>query len=184
MSAPTVVRPQAARDSVAPRCDRPQQGRSERRRRTPVRRLPSRARGARHGARGFTLPAAIFLLVILAALGAYIVNVSSTQHLGAALDAQGVRAYQAARAGIEWGVFRALRASSCAATTSFVLPADLDGFTVTVTCAASLADELGAPVTVYALAATACSEASGGACPAAAPGPAYVERRVSATVSQ
>jgi MSHA biogenesis protein MshP len=56
--------------------------------------------------RGFALVSAIFILVVLAALGAFIVNISTSQQIGSALDVQGVRAYQAARAGIEWGLYQ------------------------------------------------------------------------------
>ena len=57
---------------------------------------------------GFVLPTAIFLLVILAALGGYMVSLSRTSHLSSALDIQGARAYQAARAGIEWAAWQAV----------------------------------------------------------------------------
>lgn len=62
-----------------------------------------------HRQRGFTIVSAIFILVVLAALGAFIVNVSTNQQIGSALDVQGVRAYQAARAGIEWGIYKVTR---------------------------------------------------------------------------
>lgn len=78
--------------------------------------------------RGFALATAIFLLVVLAALGAAMLTFSSTQHVGSAMDVQGARAYQAARAGIEWGVYQALRGAGCSGTTLA-----LDGFSVTVT---------------------------------------------------
>ena len=51
---------------------------------------------------GFALASGIFLLVILAALGAFIVNISTSQQIGAALDVQGERVYQASYAGMEW----------------------------------------------------------------------------------
>ena len=38
---------------------------------------------------------------------------STTQHAGAALDVAGARAYQAARAGVEWGLFHSLRNGNC-----------------------------------------------------------------------
>lgn len=57
---------------------------------------------------GFTMMTAIFILVVLAALGAFIVSVSSTQQITTAQDTQGARAYQAARAGIEWGFYQVL----------------------------------------------------------------------------
>ena len=51
---------------------------------------------------------AIFLLVILAALGAFMLTFSTVQHTTAATDLEGARAYQAARAGIEWAAFQVL----------------------------------------------------------------------------
>ena len=90
--------------------------------------------------RGFSLFSAIFLLVMLSALGAAIVKVTSSSQIASALDIQGERAYQAARAGIEWGLYRQRREGSCPLlATSFALPAGttLSGFTVTVKCTLS-----------------------------------------------
>ncbi len=58
--------------------------------------------------RGFLLPAAIFILVILAALGAYALNISSVQQATSNQDLQGSRAYHASRAGLEWGIYQVL----------------------------------------------------------------------------
>lgn len=112
--------------------------------------------------RGFSLPTAIFLIVILAALGVFIVFVSGIQQSSQALDVQGVRAYQAARAGIEWGAYQVLdpnntlNAADCSGTTTKptmpVCPGaggttDLTGlagslspFTVTVRCTLTTPD--------------------------------------------
>lgn len=128
--------------------------------------------------RGFASVSAIFILVVLAALGAFIVNISTSQQIGSAIDVQGVRAYQAARAGIEWGLFRQLQATSCVGATSFAPAAPtLTGFTVTVSCTAT-PDGSGGP-TSYVVRATACSEPNAGACPNTVnPGNLYVERRL------
>jgi len=146
--------------------------------------------------RGFAILSAIFILVVLAMLGAFIMNISSSQQIGSALDVQGVRAYQAARAGIEWGVYQVQATAaynfgygnvaplevgkanpnlrSCAAANDTLTVFD---FTVTVTCVAT-ADGSNGP-TVYALTSTACSQPSGGACPNTTdPGAFYVERRM------
>lgn len=80
---------------------------------------------------------AIFLLVVLAALGAAMLTFSSAQHAGATLDVQGARAYQAARAGIEWGAYQALRGAGCGGSTFTV-----DGFTVTVTASSQTSGSL------------------------------------------
>ena len=47
---------------------------------------------------GFVLPSAIFLLVILAALAAFLVRIATTQSITSAQDVQGARAYQAEQA--------------------------------------------------------------------------------------
>ncbi len=95
---------------------------------------------------GVGLITAIFLLVVLTGLGVAMVTVFSSQQASSALDVQGARAYQAARAGIEWGLFQKLRNNSCAATpSSFAMPAGttLSGFVVTVSCTRTPAAQAG-----------------------------------------
>lgn len=62
-------------------------------------------------ARGFAIISAIFILVVLAALASFVVSLTTSQSLTFAQDVQGTRAYQAARAGIEYGLARWLRAT-------------------------------------------------------------------------
>jgi MSHA biogenesis protein MshP len=85
---------------------------------------------------GFTIVAAIFILVVLAALAGFIVSMTTTQSLTLAQDFQAARAYQAARAGVEWGISRWLNANTCTNSTAphitFTDP-DLTGFTAVVT---------------------------------------------------
>jgi MSHA biogenesis protein MshP len=125
--------------------------------------------------RGFTLLAGLFILIVLAALGAFMVRVSSMQHLSSAQDIQGSRAYQAARAGIEWGMYQALRNSSCVASASLTALGGLTDFGVTVTCAQSSYTEGANTVNVYDITATAATGTLGSA--------GYVERQLRATVS-
>ncbi len=129
-------------------------------------------------ARGFAIVAAIFLLVVLALLGAMIVALSTTQQIGQARDLLGTRAYFAARAGIEWSVYQALRNSSCAASSTLpALAGSAQGFTVAVTCAASGPfDEGGTSVTVYQLTSTATRGTPGAV--------DYVDRQLQAVVSK
>lgn len=99
--------------------------------------------------RGFALASGIFLLVILALLGAFMLNMSNTQHLTSAQDMQGSRAYRAARAGLEWAAATLCNGGDCsapltacpAATTT--LDTAPDGFTVVVTCVANTYNEAG-----------------------------------------
>jgi MSHA biogenesis protein MshP len=138
--------------------------------------------------RGVGIVTAVFLLVALALLGIAIVNLSSSQQVSSQLDVQGARAYQAARAGIEWGLFQRLRNNAaCAASgtkTSFDLPAGttLSGFAVTVVCTsiAGPAANSGAAGALdrYRISATACNK-TGGECPNTATrdtNPDYVQR--------
>ena len=130
-------------------------------------------------ANGFAAVAAIFVLVVLGGLGVVLVTVFGSQQRSSAFDWLGTQAYQAARAGIEYGSYQALTSGICAANTPLVLPGSLASFRVTVTCAATVHTEGGATVTTYELASTACNRA---ACPSAAPDATYVEREVRATV--
>ena len=127
--------------------------------------------------RGFSLVAAIFLLVVIAALGTFAVTLSTTQQQSSALDVQGARAYQAARAGIEWGAYRILRnAATCAAvaTTLPPLPGTLNGFTVVLTCNFSNPIEDGVNIPIFQL----TSNANQGVGT-----PNFVERNISVTIA-
>ena len=132
---------------------------------------------------GFSIITAIFLIVVLAALGAFAVSMFRVQQSSAAFDELGSRGYQAAQAGIEWGAWQVLRnGGACAAATNLALPGSLVLFTVTVTCTSTAHTEAGNPVTIYQLTATACNQPAAGACPNPAPGADYVERQVQGAV--
>jgi MSHA biogenesis protein MshP len=131
---------------------------------------------------GFTLVSAVFLIVILALLSAYLVNLRLHQEAGSTLDTLGTRAFAAAHSGVEWGAYNSLRNSTCAASTPLVLSGTLSGFTLTVTCnTAGPYDEGGATVNVHTIVATACNSAT---CPPVTPGPNYVERQITVVVSK
>ncbi len=85
---------------------------------------------------GFAAIAAVFLLVVLAALGSYMVSFSTTQHLTSAQDLRGSRAYWAARAGLEWAIasINAAPAACPIPPAPFVVNTGAD-FTLTITCA-------------------------------------------------
>jgi MSHA biogenesis protein MshP len=133
--------------------------------------------------KGFALVSAIFILVALAALGGFIATVSSAQHIGSALDLNGARAYQAARAGTEWGAVGAVNSSACAASTNI---GQVSGIDVTVTCVTVVtgnAVEAGLG-SIYRITAIACNQPVAGACPGVASGANYVERRLEAVVER
>lgn len=138
---------------------------------------------AMHPNSGLSLITAIFLMLILSALGLYIVNLSTVQHSTSALDLQGSRAYHAARTGLEFGAFQAIVNASCPATTSLVLGGALADFTgVTVLCVSTVHTEGTTAKTFYRITATACNQPAAGACPNPAPGANYVERELQLSV--
>ena len=138
---------------------------------------------ARKNVQGFSLISAIFLLVVIAALGVFAVTLSTTQQQSTALDVMGVRAYQAAKSGIEWGAYQVTRnAGACApSTTLLVAVGTLSAFTIIVECTVAPFDEAGRtvaggnPVRVYNLISTAKQGAAGA--------PNYVERQMSVTIA-
>ncbi len=107
--------------------------------------------------RGFALLSAIFLVVIIAALGLFAVTISSNQQQSSAMDALGSQAYQAAKAGLEWGAYQATRAVPvCNATTTLTTPAgQLSVFTITVECSSTAYTDGTDLFSVYQLKSTA-----------------------------
>ena len=120
--------------------------------------------------RGFAIVSAIFLIVVLAALGTYMVSFSTAQHMTALQDLQGAKAYQAARTGIEWAAYQIRQqdngsfATACrGGQNTVVLPglgAGLGEFQVSVHCTqASRYNEGAADLYIHQIQATASSTA-------------------------
>ena len=101
--------------------------------------------------RGFSLVAAIFVLVILALLGTFMITIGTAERWTAVAAAQGARAYQAAQSGIEFGVYQSLNGGACAP------PFAIGGFTVTVTCTPTSFTESGVTFNVFVISSTAVS---------------------------
>lgn len=147
-------------------------------------------------AAGFALVTAIFLLVVLAAFAAFAVTFVAQASATSALAVQGVRAYEAARAGIEWAAYQVkdpngtlapgpTNLPACfASPTTLALPAAMGAFTVSVTCqrfpdaAASpnFHEEGGRRSAFYVIVATASAGTPGAA--------DYVERRLEARIEK
>ena len=149
--------------------------------------------GRRH-VRGFSLVTAIFLLVVLALLGTFMVVFTGLQQKTIQADVEGVRAYYAARAGLNWAIYRALDPDNtiapgaaafvpCPEGTINTMGGSLAAFTVVVSCTATVPDptEAGRTIRVYQITATACNQAS---CPEPSPEAGYVERSVVVTVAK
>jgi MSHA biogenesis protein MshP len=135
--------------------------------------------------RGFTIVAAIFLLMLLGALGALMLTLSTTQNVTSTFDLQGAKAYQAANAGLEWGVFQIMNPENSntlltpktpyacpgSATSITTLGGSLSGFSVSVLCTSVTNTEGTNTIRTYTLTSTATWA-----------GAAAVERELVATV--
>lgn len=100
--------------------------------------VTQRLRLARRLSKGFALVPALFLVVVLGALALVAVRVGSGQQHAVTMGLMQARAMAAARAGIEWGAYQAIRNSSCAASTTLNLSeAALKNHTVIVACSST-----------------------------------------------
>lgn len=143
--------------------------------------------------RGFTLVTAIFLIVVMGALSAYLVSLTTLTLSASQLDVLGARAYQAARAGAEWAAFEVLTPVASAPPACPASPTHLSGlggtlapFIVSVECAASGPETEGdRNLRTYRIAVTACNEPEAGSCINPASRSArYVQRRVELVLSR
>jgi MSHA biogenesis protein MshP len=132
------------------------------------------------GQKGFAAIAAIFLIVVLAALGGFMLTFSNAQHVSSAQDAQGSRAYWAAMAGLEWGMGSVVLGSVSCPAPPGVLANNLsiDTMRVVISCSARAYAEAGTTRTLYQL--NSVASPSG----VAAGSVAYVERSVSAVLEK
>jgi MSHA biogenesis protein MshP len=122
---------------------------------------------------GFALIPALFLIVVLGALGAVAIRVGSGQQQTVIMALEEARALAAAQAGTEWGAYQSVNGSCAASTTLSLTEAALNGFTVVVTCAATTFTNGTATSTSYVLKSTATTGTYGQ--------PGYVHRVVSGT---
>ena len=92
---------------------------------------------------GISLVSALFIIVVLALMGGYMLKLSSVQHLSTGLSAKGMRAHFAAVSALEWATWLASNSqadhdsicSNPATTTNFQFTSGtLAGFNITVTC--------------------------------------------------
>jgi MSHA biogenesis protein MshP len=137
--------------------------------------------------RGFAAVAAIFLVVLLAALGSFMISFSNTQHINSAQDAQGSRAYWAARAGLEWAIV-AIPANPAlcpnVALTQVAVasaPSPIEGHSIKIFCSKSTYSDQNAAngsstVTMYKFESQASFGVAGGA--------SFIERSVAAALEQ
>lgn len=125
--------------------------------------------------KGFSLVPALFLIIVLAGLGAAAVRIGMVQQQTVVLAMQSARAYSAARSGLEWAAYDALTNGNCGNGSLAYSEGGLDGFSVNTSCSSTSHTEGSATVNVFTINAFAWSGAYGN--------PDYVSRRISMTVT-
>ena len=135
--------------------------------------------------RGFAAIAAIFLVVVLAALGGFMLTFSNTQQLTSAQDVQSSRAYWAAQAGLEWAIAgvvatapvppEVLPQATCPVPDP---PASVDGFTLGIECSWRDYSEAGATIRIFQFTSVAKSA------DAVVGSVGFIERSLSATMEK
>lgn len=81
-------------------------------------------------ARGVSLIAVLFILIVLGGLAAVMAQMGATQHAGYLLSQQGKQAYYAARSGLEWLQYQTLENGECPSAGDL----EFSGFDLTLTC--------------------------------------------------
>ena len=128
-----------------------------------------------HSQRGFSLVSAVFLLVVLAGLGVYAVRLATLQQQTVTAGLRAAQAFEAAKAGVAWGAYRALNAGVCASSTLNLTEGATAGFRVAVQCTQRTHTEGAATIRVFVFDVRAEGGAYGG--------PDYVSRRLQTKVT-
>jgi MSHA biogenesis protein MshP len=103
---------------------------------------------------GFSLVSAIFIVVILSLIGSYIVGLSALTNATINLSGLGVKAYYAAKSGLEWGAYTAtpincpLSPAMNSTTLSFT-QGGLAGLSATVSCTSNSFTEHGTTYRIF-----------------------------------
>jgi MSHA biogenesis protein MshP len=124
--------------------------------------------------RGFSLVSAIFLLVVLAGLGAFAVRLNTLQQQSVTAGLRAAQAFEAARTGASWGASRAF-AGACGPGTLNLTEGAAANFRVSVQCTQTSHLEGAAAVRVFVFNVRAEAGVYGG--------PDYVSRRLQAKVT-
>lgn len=130
---------------------------------------------------GMLLPVAVFLLVVLSAMGAFALRMSVLTNATISQDILSVQAFMAGKAANDWVSYQVYQPDAvgapvmqaCPATTSL----NINGFNVQINCSAqTFQDEVIEEVRVYRVVSTASKGTVGTA--------NYIERQVTATLSR
>lgn len=127
---------------------------------------------------GFSLIAVVFIIAVLGSIATFMVLTTGRAQLQSQQALLAARAYQAARAGLEWGIHQAVvngNGNPAACNGASFSPAGLAEFTVNVSCTSSVHRDANSDVRVFVVNAVASSGSPGNL--------AYANRELRATVS-
>lgn len=138
--------------------------------------------------KGFALPSALFLLVILTMLGAGLFLMNGYFQKNSIYDTLDAKAYLSAKAGLEYGLYQANKNATCNNVSQTISMTDpyFQGFKFTYTCNASTSDEAGNIVTYYTVSSVGCYT-TGAQCPDSSTKPStedYAEKSLTATLAK
>ena len=106
---------------------------------------------------GFSIVSAIFILIVLSLLSAFMVNIAGVQRATGLLALNGSRVFYAAKGGAEWGIYNAMSINPQSDfSNSFNIVAG-DGFTsnVTVNGTYTVTTEGATTIDIYTISSTA-----------------------------
>ena len=138
--------------------------------------------------KGFALPSAMFLLVILASLAIGLFAVIGYSQKAVIDDVLDVKATMASKAVLDYGIYQVTKNGICSSANQTISFTEnyFVGFKVTYSCNSVSADEAGITTNYYTITANACNTV-GASCPEAIGKPTtenYVEKSLTALVSQ
>ena len=126
---------------------------------------------------GFSILIALFIIVVLGALAALVIEISGAGQTAPTLVLLEARAFAAAQSGAGWGAYEAVTNHSCPATTTLPFTANgLSGFSVTVSCSSTAHTEHGTTFNVYVIQADASNGTFGQT-------PDFVQRNIQVTAT-
>ena len=129
--------------------------------------------------KGFAGVGVILMLVVLGAIavtGNMLYRQKANTNL---LEITGAQAYQAARSGIEWGLYQSIQNNSCVASSSVSFGGTLSNYTVVVQCTSSTINEGNSSKTINNIVSTACNATT---CISSGADAFYVERQIQVAV--
>ncbi len=124
---------------------------------------------------GFSLVSAIFLVVVLAALGVVAVRLNVVAQQTTTAELRGAQAFHAAKSGVAWAAYRALNAGVCGNSILNLTEGATAGFSVSVQCSQTSYVEGTSTIRVFVFDVRAVGGVYGG--------PDYVSRRLQSKIT-